>query len=83
MSARCTGYPSRSQTWVGLTLFEKFHSSSLVALPIQPISHQPKQYRGDIGTAKIKVNQTKIRDLLRHTVDKIQNSALLVYLVIY
>ena len=53
---------------VGLTLILMFHSSGPAALPIQHISHQPKQNGADSGTIKIKVNPTQVRDLLGHHV---------------
>ena len=39
-----------------------------------PNSHQPKQYWADSRVVKIKVNPTKVRELMRHPVDRDRES---------
>ena len=65
---KITGWPITSRTWVGSTLVCIFHSSWPPALPILPISHQPKQNQADSGTSHIKFNPTQVRDVIGHPV---------------
>ena len=46
-----------------------FKSSCPADMPILITSYQPKQKQADSGTAKIKVNQTQVRDLPGHPED--------------
>ena len=47
------------------------------ALPIMPISHQPRQKGADRGTANIKVNPTQVWDLLNHPVPTLETVCIL------
>jgi len=54
-------------TWVDFDF--KVRPSYLVALPFVPKSEIiPKENRADRGTAKIKVNPSQVRELMKHPV---------------
>ena len=51
-----------SDSWVRLTSIYDVPSSSPLAQPFLPISHQPKQNQAKGGTAKLRVNPTQQSD---------------------
>ena len=63
-----TGCSISWQTWVGMTYIRDVPQSCPLALPILPKSHLPQQNQEDSGTAKIKVNPAKVRELMEHPV---------------
>ena len=64
-NTRC---PISSRTGIWLTYIWDVPLSCPTAQPLLPKSHLPKPNWADSGSAKIKVNPTKVRDLMEHPV---------------